>query len=52
MPPALLLTAQLVMGTGVGILGLLLASPLTVVGMVLVQMLYMRNVLGEDVELA
>jgi hypothetical protein len=30
----------------------LLASPLTVVGMVLVQMLYMRNVLGEDVELA
>jgi predicted PurR-regulated permease PerM len=52
MPSALLLTAQLVMGTGLGILGLLLASPLTVVGMVLVQMLYMRNVLGEDVELA
>jgi predicted PurR-regulated permease PerM len=52
MPPALLLTAQLVMGTGLGILGLLLASPLTVVGMVLVQMLNMRNVLGEDVELA
>jgi predicted PurR-regulated permease PerM len=51
LPPALLLTAQLIMGAGFGILGLLLAPPLAVVTMVLVQMLYMRDVLGERVEL-
>jgi predicted PurR-regulated permease PerM len=51
LPPALLLAAQLVMGAGFGILGLLLAPPLAVVAMVLVQMLYMRDVLGERVEL-
>lgn len=51
LPPALLLTAQLVMGSGFGILGLLLAPPLAVVGMVLVQMLYVRDRLGEKVDL-
>jgi predicted PurR-regulated permease PerM len=51
LPPALLLSAQLVMGAGFGILGLLLAPPLAVAAMVLVQMLYMRDVLGEPVEL-
>jgi predicted PurR-regulated permease PerM len=51
LPPALLLIAQLVLGAGFGILGLLLASPLAVVVMVLVQMLYVRDVLGEQVEL-
>lgn len=51
MPPALLLIAQLMLGLGFGILGLLLASPLAVVVMVLVQMLYMRDVLGEQVDL-
>ena len=51
LPPALLLIAQLVLGAGFGILGLLLASPLAVVIMVLVQMLYMRDVLGEPVKL-
>jgi len=50
LPPALLLSAQLVMGAGFGILGLLLAPPLVVTIMVLVQMLYMRDVLGESVE--
>jgi predicted PurR-regulated permease PerM len=50
-PPALLLIAQLVLGAGFGILGLLLASPLVVVVMVLVQMLYMRDVLKEQVKL-
>jgi predicted PurR-regulated permease PerM len=39
------------MGAGFGILGLLLAPPLAVVAMVLVQMLYLRDVLGERVEL-
>jgi predicted PurR-regulated permease PerM len=51
LPPALLLITQLVLGAGFGILGLLLASPLAVVIMVLVQMLYMRDVLGEPVKL-
>jgi len=51
LPPALLLAAQLIMGTGLGILGLLLAPPLVVIIMVLVQMLYMRDVLGESVEM-
>lgn len=50
-PPALLLIAQLVLGAGFGILGLLLASPLLVVIMVLVQILYMRDVLNEQVKL-
>lgn len=50
MPPALLLIAQLVLGAGFGILGLLLAPPLAAVIMVLVQMLYMRDVLGEQVK--
>lgn len=51
LPPALLFAAQLVMGAGFGILGLLLGSPLAVVAMVLVQVLYMRDVLGEKVKL-
>jgi predicted PurR-regulated permease PerM len=51
LPPALLLVAQLVLGASVGILGVLLADPLAVVLMVLVQLLYQRNVLGEDVKL-
>jgi predicted PurR-regulated permease PerM len=51
MPPAWLLTAQLIMAAGFGILGFLLAPALAVVAMVLVQMLYVRDVLGEPVEL-
>lgn len=49
--PAWLLAAQLVMGASFGILGFLLAPPLAVVVMVLVQMLYVRDVLGERMEL-
>jgi len=49
--PAWLLAAQLVLGTGFGILGFLLAPPLAVVVMVLVQMFYVRDVLGEKMEL-
>ncbi|MGZ8216647.1 AI-2E family transporter [Methylomagnum sp.] len=51
LPPALLMASQLVMGAGFGILGLLLAPPLAVATMVLVQMLYLRDVLGEKVDL-
>ena len=51
MPPALLLVAQLVMGLGFGVLGLIFASPMTVATVTLVQMLYVREVLEETVKL-
>jgi predicted PurR-regulated permease PerM len=51
MPPALLLIAQLAMGLSFGVLGLILASPLTVTTMTLIQMLYLRDVLEEPVKL-
>ncbi len=49
-PPALLLGAQVVLGTLLGAGGLILASPLVVVLAVLVQMLYVEDVLGDHVE--
>ncbi|MGJ0483130.1 MAG: AI-2E family transporter [Methylomicrobium sp.] len=49
--PAWLLMAQLIMGASFGILGLLLAPPLAVVAMVMVQMFYVRDVLGDPMEL-
>jgi predicted PurR-regulated permease PerM len=51
LPPALTLTVQLIMGFSFGILGLLLAVPLAVVALVLVQMLYIKDILGEHVNL-
>jgi hypothetical protein len=51
LPPAVLLTAQLASGVLFGMIGVLLATPLTVVLMVLVQMLYIRDVLGEPIQL-
>ena len=47
MPPALLLLVQLVMGVWVGIVGIFLATPLTVALMVAVRMLYIEDVLGD-----
>lgn len=47
--PALLLTAQLALGLTLGVLGLLLATPLAVVLLVLVQMLYVEDVLGDRI---
>ena len=46
MPPALLLTAQVGMAVLLGGLGLLLATPLVAVALVLVKMLYVEDVLG------
>jgi len=43
MPPALVIIAQLMMGALIGGWGLLLATPLTVIVMVLVQELYLKN---------
>lgn len=51
-PPALLLVAQIFAGVLFGVLGLLFASPLAIVGMVLVQKLYVRETLGEEVSIA
>ncbi len=45
--PALLLTAQLALGLALGLLGLLLATPLTVVLLVLARMLYVEDVLED-----
>ncbi|MBM9605329.1 AI-2E family transporter [Desulfopila inferna] len=50
MPPVLTLTSQVVLGTALGFLGLLLATPLTAAAMVLVKMLYIEDVLGEKCE--
>lgn len=49
LPPALLLTAQLLMGVLFGLLGILLATPLAVTAIVLIQMLYVQDLLGSRV---
>lgn len=51
LPPALVLTMQLAFGLLFGFLGLLVATPLTVILVVLVKMLYLEDRLGEQVEL-
>lgn len=51
LPPAVLLLFQLVMGVLAGALGVLLATPVLVVLMVLTSMLYLEDRLGEAVEL-
>ncbi|MFB6278710.1 MAG: AI-2E family transporter [Salinibacter sp.] len=50
-PPATLITAQFIGGIGAGAAGVLLATPLAIVLIVLIQMLYVEDVLGEDVAL-
>jgi len=52
LPAALLLVAQITMGAMFGLFGLLLATPLTVAALVLVQMLYIEDVLGERIHVA
>jgi predicted PurR-regulated permease PerM len=49
-PPALAITMQLLMMVLVGLSGFLLAVPLTAVGMVLVKLLYIEGVLGDQVD--
>ncbi|MGB7327305.1 MAG: AI-2E family transporter [Rubripirellula sp.] len=48
LPPILTIAAQLVMGVLVGIVGIMMAAPLVVVAMVLVQMLYVQDCLGDE----
>ena len=47
-PPGLLVSAQIVLGFLLGAVGFILASPLVVGLTVLVQMLYVQDVLGDD----
>jgi predicted PurR-regulated permease PerM len=49
-PPALLLTAQVIAGVTLGPLGVVLAAPLIAVTLVTVKLLYVEDVLGDDVE--
>ncbi|MBD3298009.1 MAG: AI-2E family transporter [candidate division Zixibacteria bacterium] len=48
-PPALLLSVEILLGVLFGIPGILLATPIAVIGIVLVQMLYIEDVLGDSV---
>jgi len=51
LPPALTIASQILMAYLAGGLGILLATPLMAVIIVLVQIFYLRDVLGKDVEL-
>jgi predicted PurR-regulated permease PerM len=50
-PPVLAIMVQLLMVVLVGLLGFVLAVPLTAVGLVLVKLLYIEGVLGDSVDL-
>ena len=50
LPPALLITVQILLGLWGGILGLLLATPLAVATIVAIQMIYVEDVLGDEIE--
>lgn len=52
LPPALTVGVQLILSVFVGSLGLVLAAPLIAAGIVLVQMLYIEDILGEKVRTA
>lgn len=47
MPPALMISVQVLMAAVFGFAGLLLAAPLAVIGLVLVNLLYVEDVLGD-----
>jgi predicted PurR-regulated permease PerM len=48
LPPALILVGQLIIGSFTGLLGLTLATPIIAIITVLVKMLYVHDVLGDD----
>jgi predicted PurR-regulated permease PerM len=50
MPPVILITAQIAMGVIAGATGVLLAAPLAIVVIVLLQMLYVEDVLGDPIQ--
>lgn len=51
LPPALTITAQVLLGVLLGSLGVLLATPLAASALVLVKLLYLRDTLHEEVTL-
>lgn len=50
LPPALTIIAQVILGVLFGVMGLVLASPLAAVVLVLIKMLYVEDVLGDTME--
>ena len=50
LPPGITISTQLILSVLIGGLGLVLATPLVAVTMVLVKMLYVEDVLGEEVK--
>lgn len=50
-PPAGLITAQIIMGALFGIIGVFLATPLAVIIIVAIQMLYIQDILHDDVRI-
>jgi len=50
LPPALIIGAQVISAVWLGAIGILIATPLLVVAVVAVQILYQREVLGDDVD--
>ena len=49
LPPVLTISAQVLLGVLLGITGVVLASPLTAVALVLVKMLYIEDTLGDKI---
>lgn len=49
-PPALTVISQILMASLMGMLGVLLATPLVAVGLVLVRMLYVEDTLGDSLD--
>ncbi len=50
LPPVLTIGGQLILGGIFGVLGFILATPLTAVALVLAQKLYVEDVLGDSME--
>ena len=49
LPPVLTITAQVILGLAFGFIGILLASPLTAVALILIKMIYIEDLLGDRV---
>lgn len=47
-PPALVIISQVLIGVFTGIMGLILATPIMVILLVLIKMIYIRDVLGDE----
>jgi predicted PurR-regulated permease PerM len=47
LPPALIISMQILLGVLAGGLGIILATPMTAASMVLIRMVYIEDILGE-----